>query len=43
VVRVCDLLDALQANEDGLGFAELVAAVNMPKSSALRYLATLES
>lgn len=42
-VRVCDLLDALQANEDGLGFAELVAAVDMPKSSAFRYLSTLES
>lgn len=43
VVRVCDLLDVLQANEDGLGFAELVAAVNMPKSTAFRYLSTLES
>ncbi len=43
VVRVCDLLDALQSEEDGLGFPELVARVGMPKSSAFRYLSTLEA
>lgn len=36
VVRVCEMLDALHANEDGQRFAELVATVDMPKSSAFR-------
>jgi IclR family transcriptional regulator, acetate operon repressor len=40
--RVLDLLDALQAAPEGLGLRDISKAAGMPKSTALRYLATLE-
>jgi IclR family transcriptional regulator, acetate operon repressor len=40
--RVLDLLDALQASPEGLGLRDISKAAGMPKSTALRYLATLE-
>lgn len=39
--RVLDLLDALQEAPDGLALHELARRVGIPKSTALRYLATL--
>jgi IclR family acetate operon transcriptional repressor len=43
VRRVCDLLDLLQDRVDGVSLPEVAEAVRLPKSSAFRYLATLES
>lgn len=42
-VRVLDILDALRDAENGLSLPDLAAAAGLPKSSAFRYLATLES
>jgi IclR family transcriptional regulator, acetate operon repressor len=42
VERVCDLLDLVQRAPGGVGLADVVAATGLPKSSAFRYLATLE-
>ena len=42
VERVCDLLDLVQRTEAGFTLADVVAATDLPKSSAFRYLATLE-
>lgn len=41
-VRVLDILDLLQQSADGVTLAEVVAATGMPKSSAFRYLTTME-
>jgi IclR family acetate operon transcriptional repressor len=43
VLRVLDILDVLQNSPDGVGLPELSAAVGLPKSSAFRYLSTLEA
>jgi len=40
--RVIDLLDALRQAPDGLGLGDLARAAGVPKSTALRYLTTLE-
>ncbi|MEX2563457.1 MAG: IclR family transcriptional regulator [Nitriliruptoraceae bacterium] len=42
VERVCDLLDLVQRTQAGFTLADVVAATDLPKSSAFRYLATLE-
>lgn len=42
VERVCDLLDLVQRTPGGFNLADVVAATGLPKSSAFRYLATLE-
>lgn len=42
VARVCDILDQLQENPDGVILTKIAAATKMPKSSAFRYLAALE-
>lgn len=42
VQRVCDLLDALQQEPDGLSLVRAAEVTGLPKSSAFRYLATLE-
>lgn len=43
VERVCDLLDLAQRSPDGFSPNEVVEATGLPKSSAFRYLATLEA
>lgn len=43
VQRVCDLLDLLQQEPDGTSLARAAEVTRLPKSSAFRYLATLES
>lgn len=42
VQRVCDLLDLLQQEPDGTSLARAAGVTRLPKSSAFRYLATLE-
>lgn len=42
VQRVCVILDLIQENPDGFSLSEVAEATGMPKSSAFRYLATLE-
>lgn len=42
VDRVLDLLEVLRSHPGGATLAELAAATGLPKSSAFRYLATLE-
>lgn len=42
VARVCDILDALQENPDGVILTKIASQTGMPKSSAFRYLAALE-
>ncbi|KRA24774.1 hypothetical protein ASD65_10330 [Microbacterium sp. Root61] len=42
VQRVCDILDLVQANPDGLSLMDFAQATELPKSSVFRYLATLE-
>lgn len=43
VQRVCDILDMLQQHPEGLTLVDVVQAASLPKSSAFRYLATLEA
>lgn len=43
VLRVLDLLDLLGESPDGASLATLAARAQLPKTSAFRYLATLES
>lgn len=43
VVRVLDILDLLQNSTRGVSLSEVAAAARLPKSSAYRYLVTLES
>ncbi len=43
VQRVCDLLDLLQAEPDGVSLIRAAEVTGVPKSSAFRYLATLEA
>jgi IclR family acetate operon transcriptional repressor len=43
VHRVCDILDSLQESDSGMALSSLAQAVRLPKSSALRYLKTLEA
>ena len=43
VDRVCDILDILANNPEGVSLPEVAAASNLPKSSAFRYLAALEA
>lgn len=42
VQRVCDLLDLLQQEPDGTSLVRAAEVTKLPKSSAFRYLATLE-
>jgi IclR family acetate operon transcriptional repressor len=41
--RVLDILDLLKYSSDGASLSEIASAVDLPKSSVFRYLATLES
>ncbi|MEV0714317.1 IclR family transcriptional regulator [Asanoa sp. NPDC050611] len=43
VERVCSILNLLQASVDGVSLADVAAATDLPKSSAFRYLWTLEA
>ncbi len=43
VERVCDLLDLLQEAPDGVSLMRAADVTSLPKSSAFRYLATLEA
>ena len=43
VERVADILDMLQRAKGGTSLVSLAAATGLPKSSAFRYLATLEA
>jgi IclR family acetate operon transcriptional repressor len=43
ILRALDILDALHAEPSGLSLAHIASAAGLPKSSALRYLSTLES
>lgn len=43
VQRVCDILDLLQERPEGTSLGEVAQVTGLPKSSAFRYLATLES
>ena len=43
VQRVCDILDLLQEAPDSTTLANVAAVTKLPKSSAFRYLATLEA
>jgi IclR family transcriptional regulator, acetate operon repressor len=43
VERVCHLLDLAQRSVDGFTLADVVEATGLPKSSAFRYLTTLEA
>ena len=42
VERVCDLLDLLQETPEGVSLMKAAEVTSLPKSSAFRYLATLE-
>jgi IclR family acetate operon transcriptional repressor len=42
VHRVCDILDLLQQSPDGVALPDVASVTRLPKSSAFRYLATLE-
>ena len=42
VDRVCDIIDLLADNPDGLTLSVLAGTLDLPKSSAFRYLAALE-
>jgi IclR family acetate operon transcriptional repressor len=42
VDRVCDILDLLAENAEGVTLSFLAATLDLPKSSAFRYLAALE-
>jgi IclR family acetate operon transcriptional repressor len=42
VHRVCDILDHLQRNPDGVTLADMAEVLELPKSSVFRYLVTLE-
>jgi IclR family acetate operon transcriptional repressor len=42
VHRVCDILDLLQQSPDGVALPDVAKVARLPKSSAFRYLATLE-
>lgn len=42
VQRVCDLLDLIQQAPDGISLGHAAAVTKLPKSSAFRYLSTLE-
>lgn len=43
VLRVLDIFDLLKRSLDGVSFSEIVAVTGLPKSSAFRYLSTLEA
>lgn len=43
VERVCDILDLLQTEPDGVSLVDVTAATDLPKSSAYRYLLALEA
>jgi len=43
VQRVMDIFDVLQHRRDGISLGEVAKAAGIPKSSAFRYLTTLES
>jgi IclR family transcriptional regulator, acetate operon repressor len=43
VQRVCDILDLLQETSEGVSLPSVAEVTGLPKSSAFRYLATLES
>lgn len=43
VDRVCDILDVLASDRSPVGLAEIADASGLPKSSAFRYLFTLEN
>ena len=43
VLRVTDIFDVLSQSSDGVSLADVAKATDLPKSSAFRYLATLES
>lgn len=43
VERVCDILDLVQQQPDGLTLIDVTRATKLPKSSAFRYLTALES
>jgi IclR family acetate operon transcriptional repressor len=43
VQRVCDLLDLLQREPEGVSLVRAAEVTRLPKSSAFRYLATLEA
>jgi IclR family acetate operon transcriptional repressor len=43
VTRVLDILDVLRERTEGATLAQLVTTTDMPRSSAFRYLATLEA
>ena len=43
VDRAIDILDCLQRARNGAGLAEISQAIGVPKSSAFRYLATLQA
>jgi IclR family acetate operon transcriptional repressor len=43
VERVCDILDLLQESPDAVSMAAVAQATGLPKSSAFRYLSTLEA
>jgi IclR family transcriptional regulator, acetate operon repressor len=42
VQRVCDILDLIQAEREGFSLSQVAEVVGLPRSSAFRYLATLE-
>ncbi len=42
VHRVCDILDLLQRSPDGAALPDVAVVTRLPKSSAFRYLTTLE-
>lgn len=43
VERVCQILDLLQQSDDVISLVDVADATGLPKSSAFRYLATLEA
>jgi IclR family transcriptional regulator, acetate operon repressor len=43
VQRVCDILDLLQESPEGIVLQQVAEVTGLPKSSAFRYLVTLES